>query len=161
MLYFVVIHILPSCSTYITIFSLGNGTGRTPPLFDPAVLLSSLSVTVDHLGLFIDLLALLALIVLLRKPSLSDKQVILIFVVLVLGFSTIIKGKPIFYTILVYPAAALLVTALLERVLSQPWKGSLFASARLAAYMDCSLSRSFCRWSFWFNSMHLTITRLP
>ena len=78
----------------------------------PEVWVPALLYPIDLLNLRAPLVAL-AVVWLLWKGSAADNRLILLFAMLLLVFVTVIRGKPIFYGILVSPAADLVAASFL------------------------------------------------
>src|SRR5204862_4173842 len=75
--YFVAMHILPYPQTFFSLFSIGNGTGRTPPLssLDPNVWLAALRYPIDLLDLRAVIVGM-AIVYLLWKGSAGDRKLV-------------------------------------------------------------------------------------
>jgi 4-amino-4-deoxy-L-arabinose transferase-like glycosyltransferase len=134
LLWFLVLHILPFPGTFFALFSLGNGSGRTPPAANPLSLAPSLVDALGRLGPITALLCLVGLAVLLYRRSRSDARLAAFFIVLVLAFAAVVRGKPVFYVGLLVPAAGLLVAALIRKLWTLDWR-----SARLKLVVNSTV----------------------
>src|SRR5205814_354476 len=86
---------------------------------------------IDLLNLRAPLVAV-AIVWLLWKGSAADKRLVFLFAMLMLAFLSVIRGRPVFYGILVAPGADLLVAAFLAKMSRLPWRGSLSGYLRTA-----------------------------
>ncbi|HET9494388.1 MAG TPA: glycosyltransferase family 39 protein [Chloroflexia bacterium] len=132
-LYYAAMHILPYPEGYAGVASLSNLTGRAPILFraDPAIWFEALMGTLWHLDLRMLPVMALAVFALARRGSSSDRTVLLIFAAVALTHLVVTSYKTYHYAIMVAPAAALLVSAFLDRVLQRPARTSLWGFARM------------------------------
>jgi 4-amino-4-deoxy-L-arabinose transferase-like glycosyltransferase len=140
-LFFLVMHILPNPQTYFTLFALGNGTSRTPPVLVPEwqVWWSALVDTLTPLDMRVPLI-LVAVGVLIRRRSAADKKVLALGGVLLLLFLTVIRTKGLFYAILLSPAADLVLAGGLG-ILLQGWRRpSRLAAVRIALVVGLLLA---------------------
>ena len=121
-LWFFALHILPYPGTFFALFSLGNGSGRTPPAANPLNLVPSLADAIWRLGPIAALLCVLGLAVLLYRRSRSDLQLAVFFAVLALAFAAVVRGKTVFYESHLMPAAGLVVAALVHKLWTLDWR---------------------------------------
>ncbi|MDQ3927564.1 MAG: glycosyltransferase family 39 protein, partial [Chloroflexota bacterium] len=136
LLWFVALHILPYPNSYFALFSLGNGAGRTPPASDPLGFVTSVAQTIWLLGPVPTLLCLAGLAVLLYRRSASDSRLAAFFVALVLAYAAVVRGKPVFYEVLIVPAYGLVVAALLRKLWTLDWPAArLKATVNAAAWV--------------------------
>jgi hypothetical protein len=134
-------HILPNPQTYFTLFALGNGTSRTPPVLVPdwQVWWGALVDTLTPLDMRVPLIVA-AGGVLVWRHSAADKKVLALCGVLFLLFLTVIRTKGLFYVILLSPAADLVLAAGLG-ILLQGWRRpSRWGAVRIALVVGLLLA---------------------
>jgi hypothetical protein len=124
LLWFVVLHILPYPGSYFALFSLGNGSGRTPPASDPFGFVTSVGQALWLLGPVPALLCLVGLGVLLYRRSASDSRLAAFFAALVLSYAAVVRGKPVFYEVLIVPAGGLVVAASMRKLWALDWSAA-------------------------------------
>jgi len=124
---FLALHIIPYPQSYFALLGLGQGSTRAPALLslDPGFWVASLAATLNLLGwLWVPLIAV-AYAVLLKRGSVADKRTLVLFTMLIVAYLVVIRSHRIFYAIILVPAAALLLAAFVDKLLSDGWRGSL------------------------------------
>jgi 4-amino-4-deoxy-L-arabinose transferase-like glycosyltransferase len=117
--YFAAVHILPYPQTYFAISHMQQGTDvTTPPItvLNPEVWLRSLFYVLSLLGPLTLGLLVVAVGILLYKPTRTVTRILLAFGVLVLSFAAIVPLKPIYYAILIAPFSWLLIATAANKV---------------------------------------------
>jgi hypothetical protein len=142
--FFIAIHVLPYPSSFVEINRLESGLSQTPPLLRlrPDIWLQVIQGTAALLGLYMWPLLLGALAVLLKRRTHSDKQSVIIFGALVMSYIALRPYWPDFYKILLAPAAWILVAGLIDYLLSQPWKRTVWIYVRTVAVISLVLLSS-------------------
>jgi hypothetical protein len=135
---------VPFPQTYQALGKLG-GNYRMPPLLtlDPVLWLNSFVNSFILLGILPTILILISLAALLRRNrSSSDNRVLTVFGALLVLFSLILQNKAIYYTIILAPAAWLLIGVGISRLLELGWRSSSLVYARtvlVGALVACSI----------------------
>ena len=131
-LFYAAMHILPNPQTYSALSGFGPTGGHTSPLLslDPGAWLQAVTGTVSHLDLRMLPVIALAGVALVKRGSGSDRKTLLVFAAVVVAYSLVLIYKPFHYAILVAPAAALVVAALLDMVFGTPVRTSPLGFAR-------------------------------
>lgn len=121
--YFVAVHVLPYPQTYFAISQMQQGKEvTTPPItvLDPGVWVRSLSHVLSLLSLLSPLtleLLVVAIAVLLYKPSTMVTRILVAFGVLLLSFAAIVPLKPVYYAILIAPFSWFLIATAASKIM--------------------------------------------
>ena len=100
--YFVAVHVLPYPQTYFAISQMQQGTDvTTPPItvLNPEVWIRSLVYVLSLLGPLTLGLLVVAIAILLYKPTVTVTRILIAFGILVLSFAAIVPLKPVYYAI--------------------------------------------------------------
>ncbi len=132
LVFYITIHILPYPHTYTELTHLQNSLSHTPPLlmFSVDMWVWAVRGTVWLMGVLLWPLILGGIWLLMRRRTHSDKQMLVIFAALVGSFTALLLNRPPHYAILLAPAAWLVIGVLLDYLLQQPWKRTLWIYAR-------------------------------
>ena len=125
-----VLHILPYPRTYFAMTETVFGSSKVPPfaVLDPGVWLRSLVDTISMLVRSGDLRAPavgLALILLWRSRSASDRALMGLLAAMFLGFVALTPWKPTFYAIQITPVIDLLLAVFLYKGWQRIWNASV------------------------------------
>jgi 4-amino-4-deoxy-L-arabinose transferase-like glycosyltransferase len=133
-LFYVAIHMLPYPESVVEVPRLGNFGGRAPVLFraDLALWFDALLGTLRQLDLRLVPVFLLAIVALVRRGSISDKRVLLVFAAVFLSHMLITSYKTYHYAIIVAPAGTLLVAASLDMLFRRPLRATRWSFAQTA-----------------------------
>lgn len=131
------IHIFPYPATYTAFINLAYGASRTPLFLvtDPNVWLGNLgSMGTLFLGFVTTAtpLVVIGVWLLWARRSADDQRLLVLFIVLMLAFTVLVRNKFSYYAILFSPGAALVLAAFVTRLLSARWPSSLLARGEMA-----------------------------
>jgi hypothetical protein len=107
----------------------------TPPLstLNPVLWLESLERAALLPGPLIQALSILALVVLLYRPTRSNIRLVMMYVILVVTFASIVSQGPLYYAIQLAPVTWLIVAAAAGRILPtrQNWRTAQWSALRV------------------------------
>lgn len=136
--YFVGVHVLPYPQTYFAISRIQQGKDvTTPPItvLNLQVWIQSISNVLSLLGLPTLAVLVVAIAILLFKPTDLVIRLLLAFGVFLLSFAAVVPLKPIYYAILIAPFSWLLLAAAASKVTRRwvDWSVPRKATIRVAA----------------------------
>jgi 4-amino-4-deoxy-L-arabinose transferase-like glycosyltransferase len=133
-LLYAAIHMLPYPESVVEVPGLSNFGGRAPILFsaDLALWFDALLGTLRHLDLRLVPVLLLAIVALVKRGSMSDRRVLLVFAAVFLSHTLMTSYKTYHYAIMIAPAGALLVAVLLDMMSRRPLRASLWSFTQTA-----------------------------
>lgn len=140
--FYAAVHILPNPQTYAEINRLESSLAHTPTILipDPEKWLWTIKGTFLLIDVLHWPLILGAIVLLWKRRSPSDKRLLVIFATLVGAFTVIVASRPAHYMILLAPPAWLLVGALINYLIKQPWKGTGWLYARTVLVVSLMLT---------------------